>query len=53
VTLLHNPVIRGFAPDPSTVRVGDWYYVVSGTRTAPGDWQWSTPNGRKAPSRSG
>jgi xylan 1,4-beta-xylosidase len=29
VTLLHNPVIRGFAPDPSMVRVGDWYYVAT------------------------
>jgi len=29
VTLLHNPVIRGFAPDPSLVRVGDWYYVAT------------------------
>ncbi|MFJ8781325.1 MULTISPECIES: family 43 glycosylhydrolase [unclassified Streptomyces] len=29
MTLLHNPVIRGFAPDPSMVRVGDWYYVAT------------------------
>jgi xylan 1,4-beta-xylosidase len=29
VTVLHNPVIRGFAPDPSLVRVGDWYYVAT------------------------
>lgn len=29
MTLLHNPVIRGFAPDPSMVRVGDWYYVAN------------------------
>ncbi|MGW0331047.1 glycoside hydrolase family 43 protein [Streptomyces sp. NPDC003011] len=29
MTLLHNPVIRGFAPDPSLVRVGDWYYVAT------------------------
>jgi xylan 1,4-beta-xylosidase len=29
VTLLHNPVIRGFAPDPSLVRAGDWYYVAT------------------------
>ena len=28
-TLLHNPVIRGFAPDPSLVRVGDWYYLAT------------------------
>ncbi|MEW2404512.1 family 43 glycosylhydrolase [Streptomyces sp. NPDC046862] len=29
MTVLHNPVIRGFAPDPSMVRVGDWYYVAT------------------------
>ncbi|MFF4500876.1 family 43 glycosylhydrolase [Streptomyces sp. NPDC001401] len=29
MTHLHNPVIRGFAPDPSLVRVGDWYYVAT------------------------
>ncbi|MFJ8539977.1 family 43 glycosylhydrolase [Streptomyces sp. NPDC093591] len=29
MTLLHNPVIRGFAPDPSLVRAGDWYYVAT------------------------
>ncbi|MGI5459018.1 family 43 glycosylhydrolase [Streptomyces sp. CA-249302] len=29
MTLLHNPVIRGFAPDPSLVRVGDWYHVAT------------------------
>jgi xylan 1,4-beta-xylosidase len=29
VTVLHNPVLRGFAPDPSLVRVGDWYYVAT------------------------
>lgn len=22
-----NPVVRGFAPDPSVIRVGDWYYL--------------------------
>ena len=26
---LRNPVIRGFAPDPSLIRVGDWYYVAT------------------------
>nr|WP_260860143.1 family 43 glycosylhydrolase [Streptomyces cupreus] len=26
---MHNPVIRGFAPDPSMVRVGDWYYLAT------------------------
>ena len=29
MTLLRNPVIRGFAPDPSLLRVGDWYYVAT------------------------
>ncbi|MEU7207854.1 family 43 glycosylhydrolase [Streptomyces sp. NPDC044989] len=29
MTLLRNPVIRGFAPDPSLVRAGDWYYVAT------------------------
>ncbi|GCB45078.1 family 43 glycosylhydrolase [Streptomyces sp. NL15-2K] len=29
MTLLRNPVLRGFAPDPSLVRVGDWYYVAT------------------------
>ncbi|MFE2417428.1 family 43 glycosylhydrolase [Streptomyces hokutonensis] len=29
MTLLHNPVVRGFAPDPSMVGVGDWYYVAT------------------------
>jgi xylan 1,4-beta-xylosidase len=24
-----NPVIRGFAPDPSLVRAGEWYYVAT------------------------
>jgi len=26
---LRNPVIRGFAPDPSLIRVGDWYYAAT------------------------
>ncbi|MFE2881723.1 family 43 glycosylhydrolase [Streptomyces sp. NPDC059272] len=29
MTVLHNPVVRGFAPDPSMVRVGDRYYVAT------------------------
>lgn len=29
MTLLHNPVLRGFTPDPSLVRAGDWYYVAT------------------------
>jgi xylan 1,4-beta-xylosidase len=24
-----NPVVRGFAPDPSAIRVGDWYYLAT------------------------
>ncbi|WP_330347975.1 family 43 glycosylhydrolase [Streptomyces sp. NBC_00582] len=24
-----NPVFRGFAPDPSLIRAGDWYYVAT------------------------
>jgi len=27
VSVAHNPVVRGFAPDPSIVRVGEWYYL--------------------------
>ncbi|HMR49722.1 MAG TPA: family 43 glycosylhydrolase [Arachnia sp.] len=26
---LINPVVRGFAPDPSMIRVGDWYYLAT------------------------
>ncbi|WP_086803768.1 family 43 glycosylhydrolase [Streptomyces caniscabiei] len=29
MTLARNPVIRGFAPDPSLIRVGEWYYVAT------------------------
>ncbi|MFJ8047157.1 glycoside hydrolase family 43 protein [Streptomyces luteogriseus] len=29
MTVLRNPVLRGFAPDPSLVRVGDWYYLAT------------------------
>ncbi|MFD3584156.1 family 43 glycosylhydrolase [Streptomyces sp. NPDC058683] len=29
MTVLHNPVIRGFAPDPSLVRAGDWFYLAT------------------------
>ncbi|PWI14631.1 xylan 1,4-beta-xylosidase [Streptomyces sp. Act143] len=29
MTVLRNPVLRGFAPDPSLVRAGDWYYVAT------------------------
>lgn len=26
---LVNPVVRGFAPDPSVIRVGEWYYLAT------------------------
>ncbi|MDX2679786.1 family 43 glycosylhydrolase [Streptomyces sp. NY05-11A] len=29
MTVAHNPVIRGFAPDPSLIRAGDRYYVAT------------------------
>lgn len=29
VTSYHNPVLPGFHPDPSVVRVGDWFYLVN------------------------
>lgn len=29
MTLLTNPIIPGFSPDPSCVRVGDWYYLAN------------------------
>ncbi|MGW0843678.1 family 43 glycosylhydrolase [Streptomyces sp. NPDC002787] len=29
MTVVRNPVIRGFAPDPSLIRVGEWYYVAT------------------------
>ncbi|GAV39642.1 beta-xylosidase [Streptomyces acidiscabies] len=28
-SVARNPVIRGFAPDPSLVRAGNWYYVAT------------------------
>ena len=24
-----NPVVRGFAPDPSIIRVGEWFYLAT------------------------
>lgn len=24
-----NPIIPGFAPDPSVVKVGDWFYLIN------------------------
>lgn len=26
-----NPIIPGFSPDPSLVKVGDWYFLVNST----------------------
>jgi xylan 1,4-beta-xylosidase len=31
VSTIHNPVLRGFHPDPSFLRVGDDYYLASST----------------------
>lgn len=31
MSLIHNPVLRGFHPDPSFVRVGEDYYLASST----------------------
>lgn len=24
-----NPILPGFAPDPSVVKVGDWFYLIN------------------------
>ena len=29
--MIENPVIRGFNPDPSIIRVGDDYYIAAST----------------------
>ncbi len=29
--VLHNPILKGFNPDPSIVRVGDDYYIATST----------------------
>lgn len=29
MTLIANPVLPGFSPDPSLIRVGDWYYLAN------------------------
>ncbi|HKQ04369.1 MAG TPA: glycoside hydrolase family 43 protein [Blastocatellia bacterium] len=31
VTVIQNPILRGFNPDPSIVRVGDDYYIATST----------------------
>lgn len=28
---IQNPILKGFHPDPSTIRVGDDYYVATST----------------------
>ena len=28
---IHNPILKGFNPDPSIVRVGDDYYIATST----------------------
>jgi len=29
--LIHNPILPGFHPDPSILRVGDDYYIATST----------------------
>ena len=29
MTLLTNPVLPGFSPDPSLIRVGGWFYLAN------------------------
>lgn len=31
MTLIHNPILRGFNPDPSILRVGDDFYIATST----------------------
>ena len=31
MTLVKNPVLTGFHPDPSMIRVGDYYYLATST----------------------
>ena len=31
VTEIHNPILKGFNPDPSICRVGDDYYIATST----------------------
>jgi len=31
ISTIHNPILRGFNPDPSIVRVGDDYYIATST----------------------
>ncbi len=29
--IIHNPILKGFNPDPSILRVGDDYYIATST----------------------
>ena len=29
--MIRNPILPGFNPDPSIIRVGDWYYIATST----------------------
>jgi beta-xylosidase len=29
--MIHNPILRGFCPDPSMIRVGDDVYIATST----------------------
>lgn len=29
--MIHNPILKGFHPDPSIVRVGEDYYIATST----------------------
>lgn len=31
MSIVHNPILRGFNPDPSILRVGDDYYIATST----------------------
>lgn len=31
MTMIHNPILPGFNPDPSIIRVGDDYYIATST----------------------
>lgn len=60
---LVNPVVRGFAPDPSMIRVGDWYYLATSSfewfPTIPlyrsrnlAEWEYAGSVDRAVPGRS-
>ena len=35
--MIHNPIIRGFNPDPSVIRVGEDYFIAASTLSI-GGW---------------